>query len=532
MKQKSVYSLLMIVLLGSCSQQRDSRESVANKPEEKEEIIQNRYLLLDSRIIEYTENAKLVVGTVEKYQNNPLFSEDKPWEKRFDNLYGNVIYDQEEAIYKCWYSPFIVDESAKGMTLDERKAKSYNVPDNREMAICYATSMDGINWVKPELNLIEFEGNSTNNILWRGGEERDGLWEGPHGTGVFKDLLDPNPNRRYKAILKGEILSVSFSSDGIRWDPPATCPEADVPGDTHNNAFWAPTLDKYVGITREWGKYTGIDGVENKKITEVLNPTLRRDTYNTLTISDEITQMFFDGNEDDEKKGRQVARIESKDFVNWTKAEVVLEGMDLNHQTYAMPVFFYGGVYLGLLAIHQQSSDRVWTELTWSPDTKNWNRISPGTPLIPNSNEELDYDWGCVYACATPLFMENEIRLYYGGSDWLHTSWRNAYLCMATLRPDGFAGYEQESDSDLAVITTTPIPYSGKDIFINGDVAEGGSIQVAILDKNSNEITQALPISATVTNGQLRLNDIVVTDQIRFRFELNRAKLYSFSFED
>lgn len=39
---------------------------------------------------------------------------------RFDNLYGNVIFDEEEKLYKCWYSPFIVDSSSHGMTLEQR----------------------------------------------------------------------------------------------------------------------------------------------------------------------------------------------------------------------------------------------------------------------------------------------------------------------------------------------------------------------------------------------------------------------------
>ena len=52
---------------------------------------------------------------------------------------------------------------------------------------------------------------------------------------------------------------------------------------------------------------------------------------------------------------------------------------------------------------------------------------------------------------ATPVFLKNEIRLYYGGSDWLHTSWRNGFLCLATLRPDGFAGYEQDSKDRPAI---------------------------------------------------------------------------------
>jgi hypothetical protein len=81
----------------------------------------DRYLLLDSRLIASTENAKLTLGKVRKHTGNPLFEEDKPWEKRFDNLYANVIYDEQEKIYKCWYSPFIVDNSAKGMTLEQRQ---------------------------------------------------------------------------------------------------------------------------------------------------------------------------------------------------------------------------------------------------------------------------------------------------------------------------------------------------------------------------------------------------------------------------
>ena len=60
----------------------------------------DRYLLLDSRIIDKVENAHLTVGVVQKDENNPLFGEDKPWEPRFDNPYLSVIYDEEEKIFK------------------------------------------------------------------------------------------------------------------------------------------------------------------------------------------------------------------------------------------------------------------------------------------------------------------------------------------------------------------------------------------------------------------------------------------------
>jgi len=428
----------------------------------------NRFLLLDSRIVDSTENAKLTVGTIEKYKGNPLFGEDRPWEKRLDNFYGNVFYDEEVKLYKCWYSPFLFAKSSQGKTLEQRQTP-YTI-GNAEMGICYATSRDGLKWDKPVLGLERYEGSKKNNIVWRG----------PHGAGIFKDFRDQNPARRYKILFRG--MAVSFSADGLHWKSPIKCQGVEVQGDTHNNAFWAPTLGKYVGITRMWGD-----------------------------------------------KGRQVVRIESKDFLTWTKPKIVLKGFESNHQTYAMPVFFHGGVYLGFVAIHEQSSDRVWTELAWSADTKKWHRIDPGTPLIPCAETKLAYDYGCVFACAYPIFLKNEIRLYYGGSDWLHTSWRNGSLCLATLRPDGFAGYEQVAKDKPAVITTSPIPYSGQVIQLTADVARGGSINVRVVDRAGKELTASETITKTATDGRLEMIEKPGEKHIRLKFELNKAKLYSFS---
>jgi hypothetical protein len=433
----------------------------------------SRYLLLDSRIIEKAENAKLSVGTVEKHKANPLFIEDKPWEKRFDNLYGNVIYDKEDRLYKCWYDVFIVDHSAKGMTLEQRN-KRYRPPRGREMAICYATSKDGLTWEKPELGLVDYEGSKANNIVWRG----------PHGAGVHKDGREADPAHRYKMIMQG--VKTSVSADGVKWSKAQNINLPGIAGDTHNNSLWAPTLGKYVGITRTWGK-----------------------------------------------NGREVMRIESDDFKTWKKDKVVLTGTDKKKQTYAMPVFYYGGLYLGLVAVHHQRPvDRVWTELAWSPDTKEWHRIDEDTPLIPWSETKLDYDYGCVYPCAYPVFLENEIRIYYGGSDWTHYGWRNGCLALATLRPDGFAGYEQEATDKPAIIITKPVPYSGKDIRITADVDKGGSIRVSIVDDEGQNAMTAKTIFGTVTDEDLKLRKKVKLETIRLRFEIEKAKLYSFSFSE
>lgn len=445
-----------------------------NKPIINNEIQRDKFLLLDDRIIEEVINAELQVGRVDKYPSNPLFTEEKPWEVRFDNLYGNIIYDNEDKIYKCWYSPFIVDFSAKGMTsIAERKSK-YTPPANREMGICYATSLDGIKWEKPNLNLVSYHGNKKNNLIWIG----------PHGAGVFKDERETDSNRRYKMIFRGsQGLAVSFSKDGIHWGEEIMIKGVNAKGDTHNNAFWAPTEKKYVGITRTWGEL-----------------------------------------------GREVARIESTDFIHWTQEEVVLTAIEKNLQPYSMTVFYYGGVYLGLVTIHNQSSDRVWTELAWSPDSKRWFRISPGTPLIPCSEKKLEYDYGCVYACANPIIVDNKIRLYYGGSDWLHTGWRIGSLNLATMRMDGYAGYIQKNQITQSTVITKEISYSGQKIGINADVQEGGWIKVTILDTHGNVIAQADTLLKTATDTILNFNRNIIPGEIKFKFEFKNAIIYSFSF--
>ena len=462
--------LLHVFIILSCCQLMSKNSNNKN--------YRDRYLLLDSRIIDKLHNAELSVGKITKHPENPLFSEDKPWEKRFDNLYGNVIYDEKDEIYKLWYSPFIIDYSAKGMSLNKRQEKEYMAPKDREMAICYATSKNGVDWEKPNLGLVDFNGSTNNNIVWRG----------PHGAGIYKDPYEKDSNRLYKMLTRidetTETLATSHSSDGIIWSKPSRVKLDGLVGDTHNNLLWDSKSGTYVGITRTWGEM-----------------------------------------------GREVMRIESDDFNTWKKDKVVMTGKDKIRQPYAMSVFFHAGVFLGLVAVHEQPPvDRVWTELAWSPDTKIWHRIDEGNPLIPCSDKILDYDYGCVYSCANPIFLKNEIRLYYGGSDYLHYEWRTGNLSLATLRPDGFAGYEQAKDNESAIILTKDVPFTGKEIRISCDVEESGSVNTEILDKKGNILSRAQPIKATMTDVPLVLTQPVNIEQIRFRFTLNNAILYSFSF--
>ena len=106
----------------------------------KETVSHRRFLMLAKRNIAHKKNALLSLGTVSKHAANPLFKEDKPWEKRFDNLYGNITFDHEEGTYKCWYSPFIVACATGEMSLGERQKKRMKGIQSRNgRLLCHLT---------------------------------------------------------------------------------------------------------------------------------------------------------------------------------------------------------------------------------------------------------------------------------------------------------------------------------------------------------------------------------------------------------
>ncbi len=476
-------------------------------------ITPKKYLLLDSRVIKHSENCKLTLGKVTKNKNNPLFTEDKLWEPRFDNLYANIIFDtiNNQAYYRCWYSPFIVDYATSKTKNKKKKPGSYikrlremyvkyGSKKSREMGICYAISKDGIDWEKPSLNIVEFNDSKDNNIILRNN----------HGAGLFKDDFTEESNERYKLILADDNerrMFICTSNDGLKWSIPQVCPNIEKVsedtknlrikwnGDTHNNAIWAPTIEKYVLITRMW-KQTKVNNGKSIGI-------------------------------------RLVGRSESLDYKTWTLTEPIFEGNEVHLQIYSMPIFEYYGIYLGLPAIFNIKTDTVQTELAWSPDTIKWYRICPGTALIPNSETRGDIDWGCIYAAKSPIILNNEIRLYYLGSDGPHTDWRKGYFCLATLRPDGFAGYKSVDDTLESSIITVPIPWNGYDLGLSADIDEGGYVKATVLNENNNILGNGV-IEKTCMGEKLKLtmkdqNSISLNTEVNFKFYLRNAILYSFS---
>ncbi|MFM8891618.1 MAG: hypothetical protein ACKOTB_08350 [Planctomycetia bacterium] len=411
----------------------------------------DKLLLLDSRVIDRVENARLRPGTVTKHPANPLFQADKPWENSLNNLYPNVIWDDEEGVFKMWYKCVLADKDA--IARMDQPSTVHDVG----WYLLYATSRDAIAWDKPKLGLHAFGGTKDTNIVAR---------DCPN-VGVFKDRHDADPARRYKMVSDVGLgrPQVRFSADGIHWGP-AVQAEGFGPknGDTHNNAFWDEASGRYLWFTK---LYLG---------------------------------------------ERLVARFQSDDFLTWRSDGMVLRssvGEGRDSQTYCMPVFRHAGIYLGFLMMYHVGAGRtVDCELAWSPDGLRWRRVAAGEPLIPRGPRGA-YDSECIYAMAgPPITRDGRHLIFYGGDDFPHTGWKRHCLpCLATLREDGFAGYEPVAATLPAVLTTRPLRTTGEPFRV---IADGEGVEVTAVDE------RGLGVGRSSWPGR----------DLRFRLVFDRAKVY------
>jgi len=120
-------------------------------------------------------------------------------------FYGSIL--KENGKYRLWYVAF--DDDVENKIRSER------------WRAAYAESSDGLQWVKPNLGLVEHNGSKENNLLDMGGN-----W-GFVNLKVIKDEAEPDPARRYKMVTHvyfrhntrlGTLLPF-VSADGLRWKP-------------------------------------------------------------------------------------------------------------------------------------------------------------------------------------------------------------------------------------------------------------------------------------------------------------------------
>ena len=248
------------------------------------------------------------------------------------------------------------------------------------------------------------------------------------------------------------------------------------------------------------------------------------------------------------RRERGCGRSESADFEHWGPHELALHARTtwqraMGHGAqdyYQIQVWRCGGIYLGIISVFYWKEDRVRLELAWSPDTRHWERVCPGTDLIPHG-ELGEHDGGCRYAALGPVSNGDEVRVYYGGDAGRHNAdpLRDAGLCLATFRRDRFAGLRPKAGTSGRILTR-PVEVSGRQLVLNAD-GSSGCVNVELMSEDRRAIPgferdQCVPIDSDELEAEVtwrtgkslaELNG----EKIRLACHVDNATLYSFGFK-
>ena len=463
------------------------------------QIGNRRQLFFDDFLIEETTNLTRTWHQAEKHPDNPVLRREFPWEDWRIQLYGTVIFDPAAGIFKAWY--MTIPEFPNNKITVEGKIR----PGHATL-VAYAISKDGVQWEKPPLNQVSFEGSKENNLV---GPEM----YNPEGFAVLLEPDDADPQRRYKAfywdhgngptIVVGgnEIygpgpddgMHVAFSPDGVLWKVCEKRPALDYSSDTGHCVVFDQQEDKYVAFVRSWAK------------------------------------------------GRTVARTESKDFINWSFPETILatdEQDDAQTQIYGMTVNYYDGIYIGMPWMFHTQDNQFDFQLCHSRDGKTWVRNPKRQVFLPPGPTGA-WDSRDMRAACRAVVLEDRVLYYYSGSPIPHATKDPKRLGqeigLATLRRDGWVSLD--AGRNPGTLTTQPFVHPGGTLFINTDASEG-EISVEYLDAGGQPLSD-VSAAVGIAGDHLRTavlfgnttDDLLKGKTIRLRVSMANAKLYSFWYE-
>ncbi|WP_240928101.1 hypothetical protein [Thalassoroseus pseudoceratinae] len=439
---------------------------------------------------------------------------DEPWEGSGSG-YHSVFQDDD--VYRMYYKAWHL-EAIQG------RLNSSHHP----LFCCYAESKDGIEWQKPNLGLVEFEGSKQNNIVLASGILNGANIDAGHPA-VFKDQNPDTPaDSRYKAIVRSRKprgLHVLGSPDGLHWTPLSKEPViTEGAFDSQNLAFWDPTIGKYRAYWRIFSN--NIRAIRTATSDDFVHWGL----HTELQYKDSPAEHLYTNQVKPYHRAPHIligfpTRYVDRGWSDSTKALPELEHRELRGSSTER----YGtAVTEGLL---MASRDGVrfnrWNEAFLRPGIQRPGTWNYGHQYIA---------WHVVETKSHLPGAPPELSLYATESYWTGSG---SALRRYTLRLDGFVSVNAPMSG--GELFTKPVTFAGTELRLNFATSAAGGIRVEIQDTDGS----ALPgyglddcqvifgdeLDRTVSwksGGDLsNLNG----RPVRLRFQLKDADLYAYRFQ-
>lgn len=448
-----------------------------------------RQLFVDDFLIEESSLSR-AFHRATYHPGNPVLAPVHDWERRdpYAAVTGTapsasamvfsdgVFYDPAERLFKMWYMAGYQQHTA------------------------LAVSRDGLTWTRPTLDVVR----GTNIVL---SHHRD-------SSTVWLDL-DAERETRYK------MACYDFEAKGLR---------------------------RYVSADGVHWRAAGFAGPANDRSTMFRNPF--RGMWGFSLRTDEPDSL-----------NRARSYVETRDFMSsWTGADPVpwvgADTLDVRRadyrtapQIYNLDAVGYESVMLGLFTMYRgEKPDREKPNdlcVAFSRDGFHWSRPWR-EPFIPVSEQPGDWNWSNVQSAGgVCLIVGDRLHFYVSGRRGVPgTSLPgDCSTGLATLRRDGFASVSDEWPAGMprqnrtgATLTTRPVRFSGRHLFVNAAIDE--SLRVEVLDEGGRVIepfslAQSVPVRGDGTRLSVRWTSRASLEQlsgraVRFRFSLARARLYAF----
>jgi len=490
-----------------------------------------RELFVDDQLVAERENVELVINPGEKHPGNPLLRVEKPWEGWRIYLYGSVIFDDDDDLFKMWY--IAVGSGA---------------------VTCYATSTDGIHWERPALNLPAFKKyGQDNNIVGKF-----------HMANVMKDTRDPIPARRWKMICWHPRYRpgldprnkrwedrwgycTMISADGIRWEHHSPGPIAYVDGGGDViTCCYDETREQYIALLKVHQRAAG-----RTRRCFALTTSIDFDTWSTpemVLATDEIDDASI-GSRLDAARPILFAPDEPKNL----RADFYGIGL---LPTPSVTIAFPWVLWINNASLWgRKKQDGVKTvQLAASRDLRNWDRCADRRQIIRQGTARkppnADWDSGSISTATRPVIHDDKVWLYYGGHNITHGH-RALYVAddprrgkeatgaigLVTWRLDGFMS--ADAGSHPGHLTTKPLTFEGDRLVVNVH-APNGRFTAELLasdgaalpgfDKTRCDPFTGDAIRHTVTWGGRSSVSQHQGKPVRVRFHLRNAKLYAYTF--